>query len=245
MNRGKPSDDLEALLDALFGESGFHSHAEAAAGFAACPAKAAPAGTGNSAGHLARLAAYLDSGLSEEETRRFQALLASSPQDLQDFISCASHLNAITSDPISAPKDLLSRDETPPSTNVVPLHHARSRRNEPPALETFELLAAASGAGQESFRCRSQSGLWTLEPFFGATENGRDYLLLEVDPAYRAAYEGRVARIFVKTGDRDLVLAEGTIRDGEVFAEVSLTELDLRHRDAVSVAFGLPPETSA
>lgn len=103
--------------------------------------------------------------------------------------------------------------------------------------EYFLPLAAASGEAN-AVLCRSQSGLWTLEVFAetAVAENG--HLLLSVHPDHRATYEGRMARIFVRSGESERVLAEATVRDGEIYAPVSLAGLDLRRRDAVSVTFG-------
>ena len=112
--------------------------------------------------------------------------------------------------------------------------------------ELFLLLAAASRTGDEAILCRSQSGLWTLEVFVGQSEEDRaserGSLLLTVHPDHQATYNGRTARIFVKRGNEEHVLAKETVRDGEVYAEISLSGLDLKGRDAVSVVFGPAPD---
>jgi hypothetical protein len=115
-----------------------------------------------------------------------------------------------------------------------------------PLVERFVLLAAASKGAHQGLVCTSQSGLWTLEIFVGRSPHdqaaGRGQVLLNVHPDHRATYEGRTARIFVDTPEGERVLAEATVRNGELFADIVLTGLDLHQRDAINVVFssGVP-----
>jgi hypothetical protein len=125
---------------------------------------------------------------------------------------------------------------------------ASSRRTTPaPAndVEVFQLLAAASDADEASIICRSQSGIWTLEVFTGQSQEdragARGVLLLSVHPEHQAGYEGRVARVFIVDAGAERVLAEGAVTEGELYADITLTGLDLRRRDAVNVVFGPAP----
>jgi hypothetical protein len=58
-----------------------------------------------------------------------------------------------------------------------------------------------------------------------------------VHPDHRPSYEGLTARVFVMIGNEERVLAETTIRDGEIYTGVALRGLDLWTRDAVNVVF--------
>ncbi|HLQ90880.1 MAG TPA: hypothetical protein VK148_12675 [Xanthobacteraceae bacterium] len=130
------------------------------------------------------------------------------------------------------------RDEDPPAhlvAGAIALHGLDT------LAERFSLLAASSEKNDQSLLCVSQSGLWTLEIFVGKAPEGqpaeRGQVLLSVHPDHRATYEGRQARIFVHAQDGERVLAEAIVRDGELFADVSLAGLDLHRRDAVNVVF--------
>lgn len=188
---------------------------------------------------LALLAAHLDGGLDEPEGARITALLAHDPAELQDAISAAAFLDAIAADRGAVPSDL---PDSPPAV-VVPL----PRRGTAPLSDSFLLLAAASNTSDGAILCHSQSGLWTIEVFVGQSEEDRaaerGTLLLTVEPDHRATYEGRLARVFVRRDGEERILAEATVCDGEVYAEISLCGLDLRSRDAVSVVFGPAPAT--
>jgi hypothetical protein len=112
-------------------------------------------------------------------------------------------------------------------------------------IEVFQLMAAASKADDASIVCRSQSGIWTLEVFSGQSPEdraaGNGVLLLSVHPEHQASYEGRTARVFVIDAGAERVLAEGRIEGGELYADIVLTGLDLRRRDAINVVFGPAP----
>lgn len=204
----------------------------------------------------ARLAAYLDGGLDDNARRQFEALLAASPSDLQETVASLAYLDDIDGLRASAPADLVDAavaawrgDRTPasPRADVVPFRRgalnpsALAAGVAAPAFDSFQLLAAASGADHPAILCRSQSGLWTLEVFVGTSEQDRETgqgsLLLTVHPDHRATYEGRIARVFVMIGNEERVLAEAPVRDGEVYATISLAGLDLWTRDAVNVVF--------
>jgi hypothetical protein len=126
--------------------------------------------------------------------------------------------------------------------NVVPLRRPAARIM-PPA-ETFQLLAAASASDDQAIVCRSATGLWTLQTFPGMSAAdraaGRGTLLVTVNPEHAASYEGLKLRAFVVVDGQERVLAEDIVRDGSVFAEISLAGLDLRNRDPVSVVFSAP-----
>ena len=132
------------------------------------------------------------------------------------------------------------RDEAEPPAHLVSA--AIALHGQETLVERFSLLAASSEKNDQSLLCVSQSGLWTLEIFVGKTPEGhtaeRGQVLLTVHPDHRATYEGRQARIFVDTPQGERVLAEAIVRDGELFADISLTGLDLHRRDAVNVVFG-------
>ena len=96
-------------------------------------------------------------------------------------------------------------------------------------------------AARQSFvAAKAEYGLWKFSTAGqnATEETGRGYLLLTVHPDHRATYEGRTARVFVKVGTDERVLAEENVRNGEIYAEISLTGLDLRTKDAVNVVFG-------
>jgi hypothetical protein len=135
------------------------------------------------------------------------------------------------------------RDESEPPAHLVAgaiALHGQARAPDTLA-ERFSLLAASSEKNDQSLLCVSHSGLWTLEIFVGKAPEGqpaeRGQVLLSVHPDHRATYEGRQARIFVHAQDGERVLAEAIVRDGELFADVSLAGLDLHRRDAVNVVF--------
>jgi len=131
------------------------------------------------------------------------------------------------------------RDETEPPNHLVAA--AMALHGQDTLAERFFLLAAASERNDQSLLCVSQSGLWTLEIFVNKSPEGqstdRGQVLLSVHPDHRATYEGRRARIFVHEAEGERVLAEAVVRDGELFADISLAGLDLHRRDAVNVVF--------
>lgn len=205
---------------------------------------------------IAVLAAYLDGGLDEGESRQVEAVLAASPVEFQDAIACVAHLDEVASHRSSAPTDLVAaaigswkrgRSDAAPSADIVLLRargfdpEPSARRQSDPIFDSFQLLAAASGTDHRAFLCRSQSGLWTIEVFIGKSEQDQraeqGYLLLSVHPDHRATYEGRIARVFVTIGNEERVLAEKVVLDGEVYAAISLAGLDLWARDAINVVF--------
>ena len=204
-----------------------------------------------------KLAAYLDVGLDDGEKRELEATLAASPVDLHDVVAMIGYLDDLAAERSPVPASLLEaaiadlnahQNVAAQRADIIPLR-GRSARGEQfsaaPLTESFQLLAAASDTGNQAIVCRSQSGIWTLEVFVGQSEpdqvSERGYLLLSVHPDHRATYEGRTARIFVNAGNEERVLVEETVRDGEVYAEILLTGLDLRTKDAVNVVFGPAP----
>jgi len=140
------------------------------------------------------------------------------------------------------------RDEAEPPAHLVAAALALHGAALAPPAELFALRAAASPEEHQALVCTSRSGLWTLEIFVGQSPEdqaaGRGQLLLGVHPDHRPTYEGRTARIFIasdKGGDEDegeRVLAEAVVRNGELYADIMLTGLDLHRRDAVNVVFG-------
>lgn len=258
-------EDLTARFAALFGEADHPNEGVAPENvleFVAELAARRQAGESHgpsapaTAEYAARLAGYLDGGLDDSVRRQFEALLASSPADLQDMIASLAYLDDLDSRRASAPADLADaaiaawRDDqavAPSQADVIPFRRgglkpaASGAGPSAPAFDSFQLLAAAGGADHPAVLCRSQSGLWTLEVFVGTSkqdeEAGRGYLLLAVHPDHRATYEGRSARVFVMIGNEERVLAEAPVRDGEVYAAISLSGLDLWTRDAVNVVF--------
>jgi hypothetical protein len=204
-----------------------------------------------------RLAAYFDGGLDDDERREVGAFLARSPVSLHEAAATLAYLDNVGAQYSSVPENLLEaaigaltkhRATAAPQADIVPLRRApaRQQHSDPAALaESFHLLAAASDTGSQAIVCCSQSGIWTLEVFDGRSERShasrRGYLLLAVHPDHAATYEGRTARVFVKLNGEERVLAEETVRNGEVYAEISLTGLDLRTKDAVNVVFGPAP----
>jgi hypothetical protein len=132
------------------------------------------------------------------------------------------------------------RDESEVPSHLVAA--AIAMHSAAPLVERFVLLAAASKETHQGLVCTSQSGLWTLEIFVGQSPQdqaaGRGQVLLSVHPDHRATYEGRTARIFVNAPEGERVLAEATVRNGELCADIVLTGLDLHQRDAINVIFG-------
>jgi len=256
---GKPQDPkalLELLLDggAMPLARPVPIDAELLAELAARLRAGAPSLSELDAGDWVRLlAAYLDGGLEDEAKRQLESRLALSPAALQDLVAARAHLDATASHRKSAPSELVDaaisewlkgRTDAVRPADVIPFRPAsRPQPSRPPAplSDSFQLLAAASGGAHQAILCRSQSGIWTLEIFVGTSEadasEGRGYLLLTVHPDHRTTYEGLTARVFVTLDNDERVLAEATIRDGEVYADVSLRGLDLWTRDAVNVVF--------
>lgn len=203
------------------------------------------------------LAAYLDGGLDDGGRQQVEALLAGSPLHLHEAAATIAYLDDVASQRSSVPDNMLQaaiddltehRMVAAPQADIIPLRGPPARQQhfgKAPLAESFRLLAAASDTGNQAIICHSQSGIWTLEVFVGQSEpdqvSGRGYLLMSVHPDHRVTYEGRTARIFVNVGNEERVLAEETIRDGEVYAEILLTGLDLRTKDAVNVTFGPSP----
>lgn len=204
-----------------------------------------------------RLAAYLDGGLDDGERREVEALLVGSPVNLHEAMASIAYLDDVAGQHSSVPGNLIEaaiagliehRTDAARQADVIPMRGAPARQQHhaaAPLAESFHLLAAASETGSQAIVCCSQSGIWTLEVFDGRSEHNhasrRGYLLLTVHPDHAATYEGRTARVFVKLDGEERVLAEETVRNGEVYAEISLTGLDLRTKDAVNVVFGPAP----
>ena len=248
--RGKPQ-DLESLLETLLGDGAAPVDPLLVAELAARLRADEPVAAVEPGDWIALLSAYLDGGLDEDAKRKLEALLATSPAALQDLIAARAHLDDAAAHHASAPPDLVDaaaaawtggRADAPRPADVVPFRPAgRPARAQVPLVDSFQLMAAASGADHQAILCRSQSGLWTLEIFVGTSaedeREGRGYLLLTVHPDHRASYEGRTARVFVTVGGDERVLAEAAIRDGEIYTPVALRGLDLWTRDAVNVVF--------
>jgi len=180
----------------------------------------------------ALLAAYLDGGLEGEQRAEVMRRLAASPTEFHNVVAAAAPLESVAIE--RAPRDLVEAALAP--DNVTPL---RPRSSLP--VEKFLLLAAASETGSKAVLCRSQSGIWTLEIFVAPDDKEKGYLLLSVHPDHRETYEGRAAKVFTQAGNDERVLAEQAVRDGEIYAPISLAGLDLHARDAVNVMFGPAP----
>jgi hypothetical protein len=154
----------------------------------------------------------------------------------EDQVAMAALCDAVEASSERLPADLMDAEirrwNESCGANVVPL----SVRAAPPT-ERFMLLAAASETGNKAVLCRSQSGIWTLEIFVAPDDADKGYLLLSVHPDHRATYEGRAARVFVKLGEDERVLAEEIVRKGEIYTAISLLGLDLHSRDAINVTF--------
>lgn len=132
------------------------------------------------------------------------------------------------------------REEDRPPKHLVDAAIALHRR--PIVTDVFRLRAAASGEPQDLL-CRSQSGLFTIQTFTPRNDEGESALgqiLLTVDPEHRAAYEGRVVRISVRTEEGERVIAEAEVHDGELLADFDRAGLDLTRRDAINVTFDMP-----
>ncbi|MDE2163351.1 MAG: hypothetical protein KGJ53_09325 [Alphaproteobacteria bacterium] len=185
----------------------------------------------------ALLAAYLDGGLDPAESERVATWLAATPVEFHNALASVDYLENLS--PEAAPRDLVevARARLHPSGAVetLPAHRVTV------PVERFMLLAAAGGTDSKAVLCRSQSGIWTLEVFVAPDDGQKGYLLLSVHPDHRDTYEGRTARIFTRVGYDERVLAEETVRAGEIYTPISLVGLDLHTRDAVNVIFGPPP----
>jgi hypothetical protein len=148
---------------------------------------------------------------------------------------------------MQAARELLSPAPSRPSADIVQLRPGAPVAAPVAAndVEVFQLMAAASKADDASIVCRSQSGIWTLEVFSGQSPEdraaGNGVLLLSVHPEHQASYDGRTARVFIIDAGAERVLAEGRIEGGELYADIVLTGLDLRRRDAINVVFGPAP----
>jgi hypothetical protein len=168
-------------------------------------------------------------------TVALSARLASSEDAvvLEDRLAMLALCDAVEAGSERAPPDLMDAEmrRWNERATVVPLA-VRA-----PLAERFMLLAAASESGNKAVFCRSQSGIWTLEVFVAPGDADKGFLLLSVHPDHRATYEGRAARVFVKLGDDERVLAEDVVREGEIYTAISLLGLDLRSRDAINVTF--------
>jgi hypothetical protein len=205
---------------------------------AAC---AEPAGSPTPQPFMAASAAFLDGTLSRAEAEPVLRHLAESPAARLEFEAVVELLGA-ESIGQGAPEDLVSAAlsvlELPPGVTVL------SRWPAPrslPASESFLALAAASAGEQRPVYCRSRSGIWTLEVFIEEPSEDpldrRAQLLLTLQAEHRASYEGLTARVFVGSSEDTSVLTEQTVRNGEIYAEFELQDLDFWTRDAVSVVF--------
>jgi hypothetical protein len=269
-NSDRSLEELASLFEAMVGDAGVSGDratsidvsrfaAELAARLSPSAANASLDTDMND--QVAMLAAYLDGGLDDSARQRVEALLAASPTELQNAIASLVHLEDITRARSAAPGDLVdaaiagwkkSPERGRQVADIIPLRGGRQGKDhgrEPSAsvFDSFLPLAAASGADHGAILRRSQSGLWTLEIFVGKSGQDRSgeqgYLLLAVHDDHRSTYEGRNARVFVKIGDEEQVLAEETVRDGEIYVTISLNGLDLWARDAINVVFGPQEET--
>ena len=197
----------------------------------------------------ASLAALVDGGLTADEAD----ILLARAEDRARVEASADFLDEVASrsgqPPASlmqAARDLLGPVPPRPSAEIIQLRApapvAPVAAND---VEVFQLLAAATKSDDASVVCRSQSGIWTLEVFTGQSaddrEAGRGVLLLSVHPEHQAGYERRTARVFVVDAGAERVLVEGRIEAGELYADIVLTGLDLRRRDAINVVFGPAP----
>lgn len=193
-------------------------------------------GSGEQGGGLspALLAAYLDGGLDGEQRAEVQLRLAASPEEFHNAIASVAYLESLVIE--SAPRDLVDAAPAHSPDNVTPLPPRGSL-----PVEQFLLLAAASETGSKAVLCRSQSGIWTLEIFVAPEDKEKGYLLLSVHPDHRDTYEGRTARIFTQIGNDERVLAEESVRAGEIYTPILLSGLDLHTRDAINVTFGPSP----
>jgi hypothetical protein len=188
-----------------------------------------------------QFAALADGGLDADEAI---ALLATAEgrAGAEAAIDFAGAIKAEVSAPpahlAASARALLAQD----GANVIPLRRPMARVLPPP--ETFQLLAAASATEDQAIVCHSATGLWTLQTFPGMSAAdraaSRGTLLVTVNPEHAASYEGLKLRAFVVVDGAERVLAEDIVRDGSVFAEISLAGLDLRNRDPVSVVFSAP-----
>ena len=203
------------------------------------------------------LAAYLDGGLDDAAKRRLENQLALSPAALQDLVAARAYLDATASHRKSAPSELVDaavaewlkgNSDTLRPADVIAFPPAsresgRSAQASSPSVPLADAfrLSAASSADHRTILCRSESGRWTLDLFAGTSaqdeRDGRGYLRLTAHPAHRATYDGLTARVFVTIGNAERVLAEATIRDGGIYADISLRGLDLSTCDAVNVVF--------
>jgi hypothetical protein len=177
-----------------------------------------------------------DPALAAELSAR---LASEDAEACEDRMATLALCDVIEAHPERAPADLVEAEIRRWSENgatVVPLA-ARTRSGAAPLTERFMLLAAASETGKQAVFCRSQSGIWTLEVFVTPGDADKGFLLLSVHPDHRATYEGRAARVFVKLGEDERVLAEAVVREGEIYTPISLAGLDLRSRDAINVTF--------
>jgi hypothetical protein len=176
-----------------------------------------------------RLAAYLDGGLTEDAVTQVQHVLGSSRGEFLDALAGIEALENLSLE--AAPSGVIAA-----ALDRVPSNVTALRPRVP--VETFMLLAASSEPDSKAVLCRSQSGIWTLEIFVTPENPEKGYLLLSVHPDHRETYEGRRARVFTETGNEERVLAEELVQNGEVYASVSLANLDLHSRDAINVTFG-------
>ncbi|HTW34610.1 MAG TPA: hypothetical protein VMD53_08325 [Rhizomicrobium sp.] len=199
---------------------------------------------------LSRLFDAEEPGAAAESDPAFAAELSArlaQPDDaagFEDRAAMAALCDAVEASSEQVPADLVDAEirhwnESAREANVVALA-ARARSDVAPPAESFMPLAAASETGNKAVLCRSQSGIWTLEVFVAPNDADKGYLLLSVHPDHRATYEGRVARVFVKLGEAERVLAEAVVRKGEIYTPISLEGLDLHSRDAINVTFAQP-----
>ena len=108
-----------------------------------------------------------------------------------------------------------------------------------PANDTVWLMAAATESHDFSVVYQSERGIYAVEIFRGASQEDvlaqRGYVLIKVNAEYRAAYEGRRLSVSTRSDAGERPLAEAIVEDGEMYAEISLADLDTKRRDPISI----------
>lgn len=187
-------------------------------------------------------AAFLDGTLSSEEAASLVRYMAGSQGAWLELEAVRYLLEHPTEKLESAPEDVVqeacSALERARGVRVLRSH---APRRSLPAPESFLPLVASSHDERRPLCCRSQSGIWMIEVFIGDARQEPHvrcaHLLLTVQADHRTRYEGLTARVYVGSGENKRALAEQVVRNGEIFAEFELRDLDFWTRDAVSVVF--------